>query len=41
MAGEQLLIVEKSFLEEERLQGLLAELGNRHQLDVFTGRQRL
>jgi hypothetical protein len=41
MAGEQLLIVEKSFLEEERLQGLLAELGIRHQLDAFTARQRL
>jgi hypothetical protein len=41
MAGEPLLIVKKSFLEEERLQGLLAELGNRHQLDVFTARQRL
>lgn len=41
MAGEQLLIVEKSFLEEERLQELLAGLAERHRLDAFTARQRL
>lgn len=41
MAEEQLLIVEKSFLEEERLRGLLVGLGDRHQFDAFTARQRL
>lgn len=40
MAG-QLLIVEKTIIDDERMQGLLSELGARHQLDAFTVRQRL
>lgn len=41
MVGQQLLIVEKSFLEEECLRALLTELAAGHQLDAFTARQRL